>query len=44
VRSRKLADELSLTGDARDYIAPNVGGYVWQPANAAMDLGMLFLE
>ncbi|HEX7083662.1 MAG TPA: ABC transporter substrate-binding protein [Gaiellaceae bacterium] len=28
----------------RDYIGPNVAGYVFQPAKAAMDLGTLYLK
>jgi len=28
----------------RDFIGPNVGGYLFQPAYAAMDLGVLFLK
>ena len=28
----------------RDFIAPNVGGYLFQPAYAALDLGALFLK
>ena len=28
----------------RDFIAPNVGGYLFQPAYAAIDLGAMFLK
>jgi ABC-type transport system substrate-binding protein len=41
----KLAPWVSIDNrNQRDFVAPNVAGYVFQPAYAAMDLGTMYLK